>query len=150
MATQVLFVENGDDAFDIKHSYTDVYSREVGSTSKRRMKFNSLVEILECLHVWTDVVESEKPKIYIHDYDFADVDLERYDVSQRSLFEDLVQKYEHTATVKKYAVVTRKFITLLPSTVSGIKDNEKQVMSLVATKKEGGDDPHDWEVAIDV
>ena len=55
------------------------------------MKFNSLVEILECLHVWTDVVESEKPKIYIHDYDLADVGPERYDVSQRSLFEDLVQ-----------------------------------------------------------
>ena len=67
MATQVLSVQNGDDTFDIKHSYTDVYSLEVGSNSKLRMKFNSLVEILECLHVWTDVVESEKPKIYIRD-----------------------------------------------------------------------------------
>ena len=150
MATQVLSVQNGDDAFDIKHSYTDVYSLEVGSNSKLRMKFNSLVEIVECLHVWTDVDESEKPKIYIHDYDLADVGPERYDVSQRWLFEDLVQKYEHTATIKKYAGVTRKFITLLSSTVSGITDNEKQVMSLVATKKEGGDDPHEWELAIDI
>ena len=137
-------------AFDIKHSYTDVYSLEVGSNSKLQMTFNSLVEILECLHVWTDIVESEKPKIYIRDYDMADVGPERYDVSQRSMVEDLVHKYEHTATIKKYAGVTRKFITLLFSTVSGIKDNEKQVMSLVATKKEGGDDPHDWELAIDV
>ena len=31
-----------------------------------------------------------------------------------------------------------------------LKDTEKQVMSLVTTKKEGGDDPHDWELAIDV
>ena len=114
------------------------------------MKFNSLVELLECLHVCTDVVESEKPKIYIHDYDLADVGPERYDVSQRSLFEDLVQKYEHTATIKKYAGVTRKVVTLLSSPVSRLKDNEKQVMSLVAIKKEGGDDPHDWVLASNV
>ena len=44
MATQVLSVQNGDDAFDIKHKYTDVYSLEGGSNSKRRMKFSSLVE----------------------------------------------------------------------------------------------------------
>ena len=80
----------------------------------------------------------------------ADVGPERYDVSQRSLFEDLVQKYEHTATIKKYAGVTRKFITLLSSTVSGSIDNERQVMSLVPMKKEDGDDPQDWELAIDV
>ena len=80
----------------------------------------------------------------------ADVGPERYDVSQRSLFEDLIQKYEHTATIKKYAGVMRKFITLHSSTMSGSKDNEKQVMSLVALKKEGGDDPHDWDLAIDV
>ena len=61
-----------------------------------------------------------------------------------------VKKYEHTATNKKYASTTRKFITLLTSTVSGIKENEKQVMGLVATKKEGGDNPHDWELAIDI
>ena len=73
MATQVLSVQNGDDAFDIKHSYTDVYSLDVGSNLKLRVNFNSLVKILECLHVWTDVVESEKPIIYIHDYDLADV-----------------------------------------------------------------------------
>ena len=39
---------------------------------------------------------------------------------------------------------------LLSSTMSGIKDNEKQVMSLVATKKEGSDDPHDWDLALDI
>ena len=82
MATQGLSGKHCDDAFDITHSYTDVYSLEVGSNSKLRMKFNSLVEILECLHVWTDVVESQKPKIYIHDYDLADVGPERYDVSK--------------------------------------------------------------------
>ena len=86
----------------------------------------------------------------IHEYHLADVGPEWYDVSQRSLFEDLVQNYEHTATIKKYAGITRKFIMLLSSIVSGSKDNEKQVMSLVATKKEGGDDSHDWEVGIDV
>ena len=69
MATQVPSVQNGDEAFDIKHKYTDVYLLEVGSNSKRRMKFSSLVEILECLHVWTDIVEGEKLKIYIHHYD---------------------------------------------------------------------------------
>ena len=74
--------------------------------------------------MWTDIVESEKLKIYIHDYDLADVGHPWYDVSQRSLFEDLIQKYEHTATIKKYAGVTRKFITLLSSMVSGLTDNE--------------------------
>ena len=150
MATQDLSGQNGDDAFTIEHTYTDVYSLDVGSNSKLRMNFNSVVEILECLHVWTDIVESEKPKIYIHDYDLADVGPERYDVSQISLFEDLVQQYEHTATIKKYAGIMRKVIMLLSSTVSGIKDNEKKVMSLVAMKKESGDDSHDWELAIDV
>ena len=32
----------------------------------------------------------------------------------------------------------------------GIKENEKQVMGLVASKKEGGDNPHDWELTIDI
>ena len=114
------------------------------------MKFNSLVEILECLHVWTTIVEGEKPKIYIHDYDLADIGPERYDASKRSLVEDLVQKYEHTATNKKYAGTMREFITLLSSPVCGIKENEKQVMGLVASKKEGGDNPHDWELTTDI
>jgi len=42
MATQGLSVQNGDDALDIKHQYNDVYSREIGSSSKIRMKYNSL------------------------------------------------------------------------------------------------------------
>ena len=99
--------------------------------------------------MWTDIAESEKPKIYIHDYNLAGVGPEQYDVSQRSLLEDSVQKYEHTATIKKYAGIMRTFFTLLSSPVSGLKDNEKQVMSLVATKKEDGDDSYDWELAID-
>ena len=91
IATQVLSVQNGDDVFDIRHTYTDVYSLEVGSNSKLRMMFNSLTDILECLQVWTDIVESEKSKIYLCDYDLADAGPEQYDVNQRSLFEDLVK-----------------------------------------------------------
>ena len=150
MATQVLSVQNGDDALDIKHQYNDVYSLEIGSNSKIRMKYNSLIEILNSLYLWSDIVDGEKPKIYIHDYDLAEVGPEKYDVSQRTLFEELVQKYEHTATNKKYAGTTKKFITLLTETVRGIKDNEKQVMGLIASKKEGGDNPHDWELTIDI
>ena len=44
----------------------------------------------------------------------------------------------------------KKFIMLLSATVNGSKDNEKQVMSLVVAKIEGGDDPHEWELTIDV
>ena len=39
---------------------------------------------------------------------------------------------------------------MLTSTVRGIKENEKHVMGLVASKKEGGDNPHDWELTIDI
>ena len=88
MATQVLSVQNGDDVLNIKHQYNDVYSLDIGSNSKFRMKYTSLIEILQCLYLWTDIVEGEKPKIYIHDYDLAEVGPEKYDVSQRTLFEE--------------------------------------------------------------
>ena len=85
MATQVLSVQNGDDARDIKNQYNDVYSLEIGSNSKFRMKYNSLIEILNSLYRWTDIVDGEKPKIYIHDYDLPEVGPEKYDMSQRTL-----------------------------------------------------------------
>ena len=45
---------------------------------------------------------------------------------------------------------SNRLFTLLSSTVNGIKDTEKEVMSLVAAKKESGDEPRNWELTIDV
>ena len=80
----------------------------------------------------------------------GEVGPEKYDVSARTEFGELLKKYEHTAVVKKYAGVTRKFITLFSRTVSGIKDNEKQVLSIVAAKKETEGETNDWQLTIDV
>ena len=101
------------------------------------MNFHSLCEILTALNLWTDIVDGEtNPKIYIHDYDLGEVGPEKYDISARTEFGELIKKYEHTAVVKKYAGVTRKFITLFSTIVRGIKGSEKQVLSIVAVKKE--------------
>ena len=64
IARQVLSVQNGDDVLNIKHNYTEVYTVEDGSSSRLHIKFNNLVEVLECLHLWKDIIknESEKPK----------------------------------------------------------------------------------------
>ena len=72
-------------------------------------------------------------------------------MSTRTEFNELVKKYEHTAIVKKYGGITRKFIMLFSRSVPSIKENEKQVMSLVAAKKETNDgESSDWLLSIDI
>ena len=93
MAQQVVAIQNGDSAINVKYQYKDVYSLEIGENAKIRMNFHSLCEILTALHLWTDIVDGKtNPKIYIHDYDLGEVGPEKYDVSARTEFGELVKK----------------------------------------------------------
>ena len=94
---------------------------ETGESARIRMTFHSLCELIAALNFWTDIVYGETgPKIYIHDYNLGEIHAEKYDVSARTKVGELINKYEHTAVVKKYAGVTIKFITLFSTTVSRI------------------------------
>ena len=150
MPQQVVSIQNDETAVNVKHNYKDVFTLEIGEHAKLRMKRDSLLEILTTLRLFTDIVDSDKgTRIYIHDD--ARAGEANYDMSTRLEFIELVKKYEHTASVKKYAGITRKFITLFSRSVPGIKENEKQVMSLVAAKKETNEgESSDWLLSIDI
>jgi len=100
------------------------------------MKKDNLLQILTTLRLFSDITDSENAtRTHIHIDDRSPVREENYELSARTELSEHGKKYEHATTMKNYAGVTRTFITLFSTSVPGIKENEKQVMSLATVKK---------------
>ena len=73
MTQQVVAIQNGDSAINVKYQYKDVYSLDIGENAEICMNVHSLCKILTALHLWTDIMDGEtNSKINNHDYDLGE------------------------------------------------------------------------------
>ena len=102
--------------------------------------------------MFTYIVDGDNgTQTYIHYDDRPTVGEENYDTSARTVFRELVKKHEHGLRVKKYSSISRKFIIFFSTSVPFIKENEKQVICLVAMKKESSEgESSNWMLTSDI